>query len=137
MSEILHKSIGVLRYSNDDGPQLVLRVDQGISDFYRSLIPKWLNAQGQRWPAHVTVVRKDKEYPPDMRTWNRYQGEHVSFLYSPTIHQGKVYWWLNVFCVRLEEIRRELGLPVRSEYTLPPEGFTKCFHTTIANMKLS
>jgi hypothetical protein len=28
-----------------------------------------------------------------------------------------------------------LGLPVSSEYTLPPEGFVKCFHMTIGNFK--
>jgi hypothetical protein len=134
MSTILYTSVGTLKYSQDVY-RLVMEVDQGINDMYRSLIPKWYPTNRPRWPAHVTVVRQEKEMPVNLEYWGRYQDEQVEFYYSPEIKQGKIYFWLNVFCVRLEEIRRELGLPVMSEYTLPPEGFAKCFHTTIANMK--
>ena len=95
--------------------------------------PKWIKTNPQAYPAHISVVRK--EIPPNLEYWGVYEGAPVEFLYTHTVYNGKVYWWLNAFSNRLEEIRVELGLPVHSEYTLPPEGFTKCFHLTIGNSK--
>jgi hypothetical protein len=134
----LFTSIGTLRYEHKaEGHRLTLEVQQSISDYYRSLIPKWLNVSRPRWQAHVTVVRIGKETPLYMEHWGKYRGERVEFFYSPEIHQGKVYYWLNVFCVRLEEIRAELGLPAVSKLAVPPKGFNKFFHMTIANCKVS
>ena len=131
----LFKSTGVLRYSDDF--RLALEVDQGISDFYRSLLPKSVERNKPRWPAHITVVRQEKEKPVHTQYWRKYDNQSVDFYYSPIVHEGKVYYWLNAFCTDLEQIRAELGLPVVSQYTLPPEGFKKCFHITIANMKFN
>ena len=129
---LFYESTGQLQYSKDW--RLVLRVDQGLADYYRSLIPKWTPCQRPRWPAHVTIVRQEKETPVNKQFWWRYNNERVKFLYSPIVHQGKVYYWLNVYCNRLEEIRIELGMPCHSQHT-QPEGFRKSFHVTVANMK--
>lgn len=85
--------------------------------------------------AHITVVRKEKEVPVRLEHWGKYEGQPVEFLYSPIVHCGKIYYWLHAFCKRLEDIRLELGLPVVSQWTLPPEGFRKAFHITIGNSK--
>ena len=82
---------------------------------------------------HVSVVRK--EIPKNLAAWGLYQGEAVNFFYVPVVHANETYIWLNVFCRRLEEIRLELGLPISSQYTRPPDGYTKCFHTTLGNFK--
>jgi hypothetical protein len=129
----LYESTGVFRY--EGSARLVVETDQGLSDFYRSLIPPWLPCMKPRWPAHITVVREEKEAPVNKEHWGKYDGQEIKFLYDPIVREGKVYYWLNIFCEKLEEIRLELGLPVVSEYTLPPEGFRKCFHMTIANKK--
>ena len=113
--------------------KLIVEADQGISDFYRALIPKYYYAKPQKYPAHISVVRK--EVPVNLENWGKYEGEKIEFFYQSYIHIGTVYFWLNVFCCRLEEIRLELGLPVDSPYTLPPEGFNKCYHMTIGNKK--
>jgi len=129
-------SVGRLHYSQEDGQyRLVVEVDQGLSDYYRALIPKWIAVNKPRWPAHITVVRPYKETPVNLEHWGKYEGELVTFEYENYLHTGKVYFWLNVFCKRLEEIRAELGLPVSSEFTRPPTGFLKCFHMTVANCK--
>lgn len=134
--EMLYPSLGKLHYEDDGGRyRLAVHVNQELANYYFSLIPKWIEVNRPRWPAHITVVRWEKETPVNLEFWGKYQGEAVEFFYSPVIHHGKVYFWLNCFCTQLEEIRRELGLPVRSEYTLPPEGFVKCFHMTIGNTK--
>ena len=130
--EVLFRSVGILRYSQT-GVNLRVEVDQGIADYYRSLIPKSIKPNRQAYPAHISVVRK--ETVPRMDLWRKYEGEELEFHYSPMIHSGTVYCWLNCFSTKLEEIRLELGLPVSSEYTRPPEGYVKCFHCTLGNYK--
>jgi len=132
---MLFKAQGKLRYSQNY--KLVVEVEQDIVDFYRSLIPKSIKVSRGRWPAHITVVREKDglDFPPNMEFWGKYEGEIIEFLYSNQIEYGKIYYWLNVYCVKLEEIRKELGLPYVSRIALPPEGFKKCFHMTIGNTK--
>lgn len=133
---VLYESKGRLSYRKEGTNfGLVVRADQGISEFYRSLIPKYHEVNRQKHSAHITVVRIYKEFPKNLAAWGKYENHKINFYYSPIVHQGTVYWWLNTFSTQLEEIRRELGLPVRSEYTIPPEGFTKCFHLTLGNKK--
>lgn len=128
-----YESEGVLRYSGND--KLIVEVDQSISEFYLSLIPKYKNINRQKYPTHITVVRTGKEQPVNLENWGKYQGEAIKFLYGSYIYSERVYYWLNVICLRLEEIREELGLSNQSIYTLPPSGFSKFFHITIANTK--
>jgi hypothetical protein len=125
-------STGILKY-HDNPYKLIVEIDQNISDYYRSLIPKWIKSNRQMYSAHISVVRN--EMPINLQYWGKYEGEEIEFIYTPGVQFGKVYCWLNVWCKRLEEIRLELGLPVSSQFTLPPEGFVKCFHTTLGNFK--
>ena len=129
----LHKSVGVLKYTEKPGNLRVI-VDPGLADYYRSLIPKSSVANKPMYPPHISVIRKE---PTPILTdcWGKYDGQEVEFEYSTEIHSGKVYYWLNAFCLKLEEIRTELGLPVSTEFTRPPDGYVKCFHITLANSK--
>lgn len=126
----LFKSDGILHYGST---KLIVKVDPGIAYFYRSLIPKSIDIDPQKYKPHISVVRN--ETPVNMENWGKYENEKVEFSYSPIIHNGQVYWWINVFSIELEEIRLELGLPVSSQYTQPPDGFIKCFHITLGNCK--
>jgi hypothetical protein len=131
---MLYDSKGILRYSIVDiGYRLIVEVDQGISEYYRSLIPKYKDVRGQRYRAHISVVRK--EVPPRLENWGKYNGEEVEFCYNSCVRWGTVYYWLDAYSKRLEEIRVELGLPISSEYTRPPDSFEKVFHITIGNRK--
>lgn len=133
---VLYDSYGRLSYRKEgESYGVSVRVDQGVADFYRALIPKCYEWQPQKYPAHITVVRIHKETPKNIDKWGKYENKKIKFAYSPILHEGTVYWWINAFSIELEDIRRELGLPVRSEYTLPPEGYTKCFHITVCNKK--
>lgn len=130
----MFSSIGKLKYY-DNPCKLIVEVDQGLSDYYRTLLPKWFIVNRQRYGAHITVIRSECEIPVHMEHWRKYDEQPIEFFYEPAVKWGKVYYWLNIFCVKLEDIRLELGLPVVSEWTLPPEGFVKCFHMTIGNCK--
>jgi hypothetical protein len=131
----MFKATGILSYDASDSYRLTVEVNHQLAAYYRSLIPKYLRAKPPRWPAHITVVRPIKETPVKLEHWGKYHGEKVEFLYEPYVHFGKMYYWLNILCKELEDIRLELGLPVVSPYTLPPDGFGKYFHCTIANCK--
>jgi hypothetical protein len=74
--------------------------------------------QAPAWGAHVSVVRG--ETVPKPAAWGKYAGEEIEFSYDPEIGWGNntVYWWLDVQCPRLEDIREELGLPRKPPYRL-------------------
>ena len=129
----LQCSMGTLRYSLDGGHKLIVAVDQGIVDFYKALIPKYVDCKPQRYGAHISVVRN--EVPPNLSCWGKYENKQIQFVYDLTIHEGSVYFWLNAFSTDLEYIRQELGLPISSEYTRPPDTYEKVFHITLANKK--
>jgi len=129
----LYKSYGYLHYGEEW--KLIVKIDQDISNYYRSLIPKYMEVYPQMWPAHITVVRVKREVPTIIKPWKKYDGQPIEFLYSPIIYWDEKYYWLDVYCKALELIRKELGLPYVSQYTLPPSGFKKVFHITIGNKK--
>ena len=133
---VLYETSGFLRYSQEKGEfRCVAEVEQPLSDYYRSLIPKWLNVQRPRWPAHVTVVRNGKDCPKNIEFWEKYEGKEIKLFYDSKIQEGTIYWWLDFYSAELEEIRKELGLYYVSRDFSCPEGFRKVFHMTIANRK--
>lgn len=85
-----------------------------------------------RYEPHITVVRTGKDIVKNKEFWGKYEGELITFKYSPIVDCDDKRFWLNVYSVRLEEIRLELGLVVDSLFKATPEGFKKTFHTTIA-----
>lgn len=121
-----HKTTGKLTYG--PGLRAAVRVDQQISNYYRSLIPKHYCVNGQRHAAHITVVRIGVEKPPNMDVWNKHQGVMVEFEYSSTIERDGVYWFLRCRSEQIEEIRKELGLP---KYFDQKKGY----HLTLGNTK--
>lgn len=130
----LYSSIGRLKYDvGEFGYKLILEVDPELVNYYRSLVPKWIKINRQMYAPHISVVRK--EIPPNLNEWGKHEGREVEFAYANIVYNGTIYYWLNAFSGRLEKIRQELGLPVTSEYTRPPDGWIKCFHITIGNRK--
>jgi len=125
-------STGTLVYQSEPEKKLVLTVDPELSRFYRSLIPARFVCNRPKFPPHITVVRKEAIH--NVRHWNRYAGQVVDFSYDPYVHHDGVYWWLNVACPRLTEIRTELGLQPWTPLVKPPSG-VEWFHTTIGNCK--
>lgn len=123
--DMWHRSIGTICYGPGN-QRAVLAVDQGIADFYFSLIPKWVRAWPQRHGAHVSVVRR--EVPPNMDAWGRHEGERVEFEYEDEVSNDETYLWLDVRCPRVAEVRAELGLS-----PLPP--WRNGYHLTIGNVK--
>lgn len=103
---------------------IVAYVDSEISRYYRSLIPKYIYTFPQKYPAHITIVRKDQEIMP--ANVGFIQNTLVYFEYDSTINFSDTYVWLNCYSKDIEDIRESLGLP-RCRFN--------SFHITIGNMK--
>jgi hypothetical protein len=131
----LFQSKGILRYSKTEnaGYKLVVEIDPAISKFYRSLIPKYIKIQPQKYAPHISVVRKS--YELDLSCWMSREGFAVSFFYCNVIRNCERYYWIDVFSIELEEIRKELGLPLHSRFIDPPKEYIHCFHITLGNIK--
>lgn len=125
------KSKGTLVYSLNPY-RLVVNVCQDLSDYYRRQIPKYIPVKGQRYQAHISVIRK--EIPKNLEAWNKYRGQEVEFEYEMFPYNSDTYWWLNCWSSKLEDIRVELGLPAASRVTRSPDGRHR-FHCTIGNTK--
>ena len=128
----MFKSKGQLVYSNLPHFRLAVEIDAEIARYYRSLIPKSVSVSIPAYNPHISVVRK--EVVPNASFWQKYQNEIIEFEYDPYIQFGTVYCWLDVYCLRLEDIREELGMHRLSDITCPPDK-RPCFHTTIGNFK--
>lgn len=127
----MFKSTGILHYSINPY-KLVLDADQDLSDYYRSLIPKYIKVNKQMYGAHISLVRN--ETPEKLSFWNKYEGKQISFTYENVIYNDSVYYWLNCYCEEFEFIRMELGLTKNSLVTKSPDG-RHTFHMTLGNLK--
>ena len=144
---MLFHSTGIIRYSMQKEmyvenlickvkliPKVIVEIDPEIGNYYFAQIPKYIRINRQKYSSHISTVRK--EFPPRMEFWGKYDGKEIDFQYDPILRNDQTYWWINCFSKGLEELRLELGLPVSSPYTRPPDGLNRTFHSTIANTKL-
>jgi hypothetical protein len=127
----MFKSIGKLLYHNDPY-KLIVEVDEAISDYYQSFMPKYIEYNKQRYTAHISVIRK--EIIPNMDLWGKYNLQDIEFEYENYIYISPNFFWLNVYSEELENIRFELGMSRTSEITRSPDGRHK-FHITLGNFK--
>lgn len=115
------------------GFKLIVEADNEIVNYLYALIPPYISRHRQKYPAHISVVRK--EIPPRTELWGKHEGREISFAYTHQLFKSDFYFWVNVYSIELEQIREELGLGVSSRYYEPPPGFRQTFHMTIANSK--
>lgn len=126
------RSTGTLSYSTDGPHKLIVEVDPGLVGLYRALVPPYVRLRRQRWPGHITVVRDEPVQRLDR--WGTRQGQEIEFEFDPIVACDDTYYWLNVRCPMLAEIRRELGLSDTSALSRPPDG-SDFFHITLGNLK--
>lgn len=116
----------------------ILKVDREITRYYRwwigrhlwgrtAIRPDWLCLPS--WDAHVSIVRGEKPRQ-NAEMWRKYEGEQVEFQYAHYPRQTTAedrlrryakdgdFWFVNVVCPRIDEIRAELGLRSNFRYHL-------------------
>lgn len=115
---------------------IVVNTDSEICRYYRWWVYRryMLELQQPSWGAHVSVLRGGKPEPDKMHLWKKYQGEKIDFEYSYNVrHSGDttggdrpdVFWFVDVWSNRLNEIRDELG------FTLEFAGKPIKYHITV------
>lgn len=91
----------------------------GMSKAVRERYP-YKKLQPPSWDAHVSIIRGEKPRHDLMHLWKKYDGMEVDFLYKhhPRFSgdttggdRGDHYWFVEVFCPKLLEIREELNRP--------------------------
>lgn len=100
----------------------VVDVDREITRHLRWWVKKeyWVDLCQPSWDAHISIIRGEKPRPNLMHLWKKYQGERVEFEYDLNIRRSgdttggdrpNHFWFVNIKCPKLIEIRKELKLP--------------------------
>jgi hypothetical protein len=113
----MFKSIGKLIYSprshlGDSSKWLVIMADDEICKYYSSLFYRefpWKHKLSRPiFGAHISVIRGEKI--PNYNLWKLDENKIVEFEYEPGVKDNKEYYWLNVKCDYLCELRKAYGL---------------------------
>jgi len=123
----MNYSFGYFKYTKNPN-KLIVEVDQEIQNYYRNLIP--IKTNRQKYPAHITVMRGEN---PN-HFINIINNQIIYFWYYGFIHENEKYFWINVHCPKLKDIRQLIGLNPEHTLSKPPDS-SNCFHITIANKK--
>ena len=107
----------------------IVSVDRELTRYFRWWVDKMLlnplafDGKGlcqPSWDAHISVIRGEKYRPEFKHLWKKYHNEKIDFLYSVNVRKSgdttkgdrpDNYWFIEVDCPRLTEIRKEAGLP--------------------------
>jgi len=121
-----HIGTGIIKYDpfrgnmkNKTNWWAVLEVDREITRYYRWWIQnqKWTHLHQPSWDAHVSIVRGEKPEPNLMHLWKKYDKQRIEFKYKHEVIQttkdnkGGPYWYVEVECPFLKNIRDELNRP--------------------------
>lgn len=103
----------------------VAYVPDSIRNYFK-LIPKYKCAQPQKYPPHITILRKTVERPAG--NWGYRDGAMIDVSYDSCIQHNNLYYWLDAWSKDIQEIRVALGLP---------EFRFDRYHITVGNSKLA
>jgi hypothetical protein len=103
---------------------LMLDCDEEIARYYKYLLFKErciLLNESCLWGSHISVIRGEC---PKTGSWGIQADEEIEFTYDGVVCGNGTYYWMNVQCPRLSEIRQYYGLSPEPYYG---------FHLTIGN----
>lgn len=121
MNGIRHSSYGYITYRDTS---CILLIQQEIVDYYYSLIPKYFDTNRQKYPAHITIIRKFEKPTIRLVTSNI-----IRFEYDGKIHYKHPYFFMNCWSDDIGDLREDCGLP---RYRFAD---TANYHFTIGNIK--
>ena len=113
----MFKSIGKLVYSPrthlaSSDRWLVLMCDDSISEYYRNMFYREYPYLGKLtrpvWGTHISIIRGEKV--PNFNLWRLDENKIVEFDYEPGVRDNGEYYWLNVKCKYLNDLREKYGL---------------------------
>ena len=126
---MFHSTGQIAYFANPPHYKSIVVVDSELARYYRQQVPVEVKLNRPKYSAHISVVRN--EIPVNLNAWAAYEGQAIEFEYEHQIYNDELYYWLNCYSPRLEEIRQELGLTS----TRSPNGAHR-FHCTLGNLKV-
>jgi hypothetical protein len=105
---------------------IILKTGEGIVEYYKWWLHKLYQLKFEKtiWGSHISVNRGVR--PPNKNLWGKYEGEQIEFTYTNRIYRAnEIFFCVDAYSKRLEEIRLELGLSAQPNYG---------FHLTVARL---
>ena len=116
----MYLSTGTLRYSpklvanRSEKWWMIIDADPEIGRLYRNLYKNYFYSckflQRPSWKEHITIIRDEEPPIAKQALWEKYQGKQIEFRYFPQLRTNGLYFWLDVECEELFQLRTELGL---------------------------
>ncbi|MNJ90129.1 hypothetical protein D3C87_77230 [compost metagenome] len=105
----------------------IVKCEKSIIDYYKYWAVKnqKIKISAPLFGPHISIIRGEEPNDEYKHLWKFCHGEEVEFTYYPDFDNNGEYWWLNIDCPRLTEIRKVLGLPEMPNYN---------FHLTIGKL---
>lgn len=137
----IHKTTGKLVYDFGKGTKLyepwwlLVLCDKEIINYYAKLCVDAgiLLQKGSAYGAHVSVTRG--EIPPNIEKWGKYDNEEIELFHSHNVRWSKYHAWIDVYSERLNEIREELGYPLKPQKILSDGRIlSQSFHISIGRI---
>lgn len=102
----------------------IVELDNGISDFYRSLVNKHYGIKliKPNWNTHITIINPEEaRLLQKNKLWKKYEGLEVDIMYYPFPRysgdtdqkygsQSGRFWFLTIDCKFINTLRNELNL---------------------------
>jgi len=99
----------------------IVQCDREITRYYRWWVQKekWVDLYQPSWDAHVSIIRGERPRQDLMHLWKKYHGKTIEFKYKhhvrasgdTTRDRPEYYWFVEIDCPLLVDIRKEFGLP--------------------------
>ena len=100
----------------------IVEVDKEITRYYREWLRReqHLHLNVPSWDAHITVVKGERSVQRFPHLWKKYHGKRVDFRYEhgnirvvKDTNQPGSFYFINVDCPELLDIRQELQLTTK------------------------
>lgn len=133
---IKFKAKGKIRFSgwfyvgvdHPNPPWVVLDCEPDLPKYYAWFVRKHrgIKLLVPQWESHISVVRGESIDPELLEKYKKYEGKEFEFTYiADIVNENTEYFWLDVQCPELEQLRVDFGLP-------PTPIFS--FHLTIGKL---
>lgn len=105
----------------------VAEVDTEITRYCRWWLrtARHIHLQPPAWDAHISIVRGERPSQEHQALWKRFHGKRLNFKYDhfefrvqEDINNGGEFYWIDVECPQMDQIRAELGLRTGFRYHL-------------------
>lgn len=89
-----------------------LEVDKEITRYYRWWIKNkyWVDLCKPSWDAHASIIRGEEPMQSLQHLWKKYNGQKVQFLYQHNVQNSGDFWYVEVKCPLMTQIRDEFEL---------------------------